>query len=112
MEVGEMIAKMQKHFMDKLLSKQFQVIEIGTHVMKITIDEFPFSIWTANGEKFCNFFQGIENYNTINMPLLTEIQQKIVWTYIEDLLESNKKLTKEKQIADLEAKLLELKSSL
>jgi hypothetical protein len=108
MNIQKMIAEVQKYFMDKLLSKDFKVIEIGYHTMTISIDEYIFILWTSNGAAFLNF-HGI---NAMIMPDLSTEQRLSLWPYIEELKNKEADNIKLQRITDLEKEIEQLKSTL
>jgi hypothetical protein len=108
MNIKKMIAEVQKYFMDKLLSKDFKVIEIGYYTMTISIDEYIFTLWISNGANFLNF-HGI---NTMIMPDLSTEQRLSLWPYIEELKIKDSNNIKLQRIADLKKEIEQLKSTL
>jgi hypothetical protein len=108
MEIKKMIAEVQKCFMDKLLSKDFKVIEIALHTMTISIDEYIFTLWISNGASFLNFYG---SNNDIVMPDLTKEQIVLLWPYIEELKDEQADNINQQRIADLEREIERLKSS-
>ena len=108
MEIKKMIAEVQKYFMDKLLSKDFKVVEIGYHTMTISIDEYIFTLWISNGSAFLNF----HGTNTMIMPDLSTEQRLSLWPYIEGLKIQQADNIKLHRIADLEREIEQLKSTL
>jgi hypothetical protein len=108
MNIQKMIAEVQKYFMDKLLSKDFKVVEIGYHTMTISIDEYIFTLWISNGANFLNF----HGTNTMIMPDLSTEQRLSLWPYIEGLINQHADNIKLHRIADLEREIEQLKSTL
>jgi hypothetical protein len=107
MNIQKMIAEVQKYFMDKLLSKDFKVIEISQHTMTISIDEYIFTLWTSNGAAFLNF----HGTNTMIMPDLSTEQRLSLWPYIEELKNKEANNIRLQKIFDLEKQIEQLKSS-
>jgi hypothetical protein len=107
MEIKKMIAEVQKYFMDKLLSKDFKVIDIALHTMTISIDEYIFTLWISNGASFLNFYGS----NSMVMPDLTKEQIVLLWPYIEELKEKQADNINQQRIANLEREIERLKSS-
>ena len=113
MEVGEMIAKVQKHFIDKLLSKEFEVVRIHDTelVMEIRIEGYPFCLWIANGRNHFKFYNDFSSV-FMDMPAFTEEQKDILIPYIQDLVKMHTTQVIEEKIAELQSKIDQLKSSL
>ena len=108
MNIKKMIAEVQKYFIDKLLSKDFKVVEIGYYTMTISIDEYIFTLWISNGANFLNF----HGTNTMIMPDLNIEQRLLLWPYIEELKIKDSNNIKLQRIADLEKEIKQLKSTL
>lgn len=108
MNIQKMIAEVQKYFIDKLLSKDFKVIEIGYCTMTISIDEYIFTLWISNGSTFLNF----HGTNTMIMPDLNIEQRLLLWPYIEELKIKDSNNIKLQRIADLKKEIEKLKSTL
>jgi hypothetical protein len=108
MEIKKMIAEVQKYFMDKLLSKDFKVVEIGYHTMTISIDEYIFTLWISNGSTFLNFYGP---NNVMIMPTLNTEQVALLWPYIEELKNKEANNIRLQKISDLEKEIEQLKSS-
>lgn len=108
MEINKLIAEVQKYFMDKLLSKDFKVLEINQHTMVISIDDYDFTLWISNGSAFLNFY----GTNTMIMPDLSTEQRLLLWPYIEELKIQQADNIKLHRIANLEREIEQLKSTL
>jgi hypothetical protein len=108
MNIQKMIAEVQKYFMDKLLAKDFKVVEISQHTMTISIDKYIFTLWISNGAAFLNFYGS----NAIIMPDLSTEQRLSLWPYIEGLKIQQADNIKLQKISDLEREIEQLKSTL
>jgi len=108
MNIKKMIAEVQKYFIDKLLSKDFKIVEIGYHTMTISIDEYIFTLWISNGSAFLNF----HGTNAMIMPDLSTEQRLSLWPYIEELRNKEADNIKLQRIADLEREIEQVKSTL
>lgn len=89
MKIQTMINKVNRYFIDKILSKDFEIINFDTHSAKIKIDQFKFDIWISNKA------YGIQCHNDAisesDFNLIFSKDEKIrVYDIIDSMIDLNK----------------------
>ena len=58
MKIQEMIRIVQFYFKDKIVAGEYELVGSSQHEIKITIDNYPFSLWMSNGPSFFRVYTG------------------------------------------------------
>lgn len=106
--ISDKIKEIQDYLRLKILTGEFETMEICSHYARIIIDgEYKFSIWTANNLQFCEpyynepHFMVLDKFTEEEIQIMNPIMSKIVMDNLEK--------TKAANILRLESELAELK---
>ena len=68
-KIKDKIKEVQQYFIDKLLSNQFEIVNIGLHVIDLKIDNYQFNIWMANTVKERTHYYAAYNFMDLELNL-------------------------------------------
>lgn len=108
-EIEEMLETARRYFKAKLLNGEFEVVEQGSHTIKLSVDGYIFQIWTGNMDikeirkQYSNQCVGI--VEPIDLKLTNE--ESTILTF--KLIPIVEKYINDVEIKELEKRLSELK---
>ena len=108
-EIEEMLETSRQYFKEKLLNGEFEVVEQGSHTIKLSVDGYIFQIWTGNMDikesRKQYSYQCVGAVEPIDLKLTNE--ESTILTF--KLIPIVKKYINDVEIKELEKRLSELK---
>lgn len=79
MEIKNKIEDVQRYFIDKLLKKDFIILEREYHIVKVNISGYIFYLWISNGyEHICTYSMSFDDVSFIEL-YFTDEEKKIIY---------------------------------